>query len=611
VTRRRLIGAEPTRDGTSFRVWAPAHEKASLVIAGSREIPLDREPDGYFSGTVASVSAGSLYSFRLGDSEATYPDPASRFQPDGPHGPSEVIDATAYPWRDDSWRGIDAGDAVIYEMHVGTFTPKGTYAAAMDHLPYLAELGITVIELMPLSEFPGEFGWGYDGVDLWAPAHLYGRPDDLRRFIDEAHLCGIAVILDVVYNHFGPDGCFLKEFGPQYFTDRYENDWGAAVNFDGADAAGVREFFIENALFWIDEYHLDGLRFDATQSIFDRSETHILAEISRRARETSAPRILLLVAENEPQETRLIREYGIDALWNDDWHHASHVAATGRREAYYTDYRGTAGEFLAMAKHGFLYQGQRYTWQKDRRGTPSHDLQPAHFICYLQNHDQIANSADGARLHQLTSPAIFRAITTLLLLQPQTPMLFQGEEFAASAPFLYFADHKGDLARRVSAGRKEFLSQFDSLKTPEVEARLAPPEARETFERCRLDHEERDKHREVLALHRDLLAMRRKAPFANPPRDVLHGSVLDTHCLLLRWFAGHDEDRLLIVNLGADLHVDPVSDPLLAPPSGFSGWAAQWHSEAPEYGGSGMAEPENEGEWKIRGSSAVVLEPRK
>jgi maltooligosyltrehalose trehalohydrolase len=581
------------------------------LIIGSSEISLEREPDGHFSTVVPDVSAGALYRFRLGDTEAAYPDPASRFQPEGPHGPSEVIDATAYPWRDESWRGIDAAEAVIYEMHVGTFTREGTYAAAMAHFPYLAGLGVTVIELMPLSEFPGTFGWGYDGVDLWAPTHLYGRPDDLRRLVDEAHRCGIAVILDVVYNHFGPDGCFLKEFAPHYFTDRYQNDWGAAVNFDGPDAAGVRRFFIENALSWIDEYHFDGLRFDATQSIYDRSETHILEEITRRAREIASPRQLLLVAENEPQETRLAREYGIDALWNDDWHHAARVAVTGRAEAYYTDYRGTAGELLSMAKFGFLYQGQRYTWQKDRRGTPSHDLEPTQFICYLQNHDQIANSADGARLHQLTSPAVFRAITTLLLLQPQTPMLFQGEEFAASTPFLYFADHEGELARRVSEGRKEFLAQFDSLKIPAVEARLAAPEARETFERCRLDHEEREKHREVLALHRDLLAMRREAPFANPRRDVLQGSVLDPKCLLLRWFAGDDEARLLIVNLGADLRMEPVTDPLLAPPAGFSGWKSRWHSEAPEYGGSGMAEPEIDGEWMIRGSSAVVLEPRK
>jgi maltooligosyltrehalose trehalohydrolase len=578
VQRRRSIGAEVQADGVHFRVWAPAHDKVAVVIDG-RDYPLQREERGHFSGLVREARAGTRYKFRVSDGE--YPDPASRFQPEGVHGPSEVIDP-AFRWRE--WRGVKLKDAVLYEMHVGTFTAEGTYAAAIEHLDALATLGVTVLELMPVNDFAGRFGWGYDGVDLWAPMRLYGRPEELRRFVDEAHARGLAVIHDVVYNHLGPDGCYLSKFTPHYFTKKYENEWGEAINFDSQEAHGVREFFAENAAYWIDEFHFDGLRIDATQSIFDESDPHILREIRDRVPG-------LLVAENEPEDTRLIRELGFDAMWNDDWHHAARVAATGRSEAYYTDYRGRAQEFVSMAKRGFLYQGQYYQWQKKRRGTPSYDLRPEHFVCYLQNHDQIANSATGARLHELTSPGRLRALTALLLLQPQIPMLFQGQEFGARSPFLFFADHVPELAEKVRKGRREFLEQFPSIKGAE----LAAPDDEATFLACKLDRSQQDEA--AVALHRELLALRRQMPF----EATLEGATLTDDCLALRWLG--DDQRLLIVNLGRELHFDPAPEPLLAPAPGFSRWQTVWCSEA-------SPEPESEdGTWRIAGETAVLLKP--
>jgi maltooligosyltrehalose trehalohydrolase len=589
--RRRFLGAELVPGGVHFRVWAPGRREVAVVI-GDRDHPLDREAGGYFAGLVPDAGAGTRYLFRLDGEGDGYPDPASRYQPQGPHEPSQVIDPSSYAWRDSAWRGSSRN--VIYELHIGTFTREGTYAAAARCLPSLAELGIDLIEVMPIHEFPGDFGWGYDGVDLWAPSRLYGQPDDFRRFVDDAHAHGIGVILDVVYNHFGPDGCYLAKFSPSYFTRSYTNEWGDAVNFDGEGSDGVRELVAENAAYWIDEFHLDGLRLDATQSIHDRSPKHILAEIAGRARKAAGNRAIFLCAENEPQDRRLLTEYGLDAMWNDDWHHATRVALTGFREAYYTDYRGTAREFLSMAKHGFLYQGQRYSWQKQRRGTPSLGISPERLICCLENHDQVANSARGARLRDLASPGALRAMTALLLLQPATPLLFQGQERGSQAPFLYFADHKPELAKLVAQGRREFLQQFPSLDGLDI----ASPDARTTFEACKLDDADRDER--VLALHRDLLRLRREHPFAND----LDGATLTSECLLLR-----SADRLLLVNLGADLHLAIANEPLLAPPLGAQRWAILWSSEDPTYGGSGMPEPDTEEGWRIRGQAAVLLGP--
>jgi maltooligosyltrehalose trehalohydrolase len=577
-------------------------------------IELEAEGNGYFSGHVAAASAGTRYRFRLDGDTALYPDPASRFQPEGPHGPSQVIDPSRFAWSDDGWPGVSLQGQVIYEMHIGTFTPEGTWQAAVRQLPELADLGVTVIEVMPVAEFPGRFGWGYDGVDLFAPTRLYGTPDDFRRFVDRAHAAGLGVILDVVYNHLGPDGNYLKQFAEDYFTDRYKCEWGEALNFDGPGAGPVREFFIANAGYWIDEFHLDGLRLDATQQIFDGSPEHILAAITRRVREAGRGRRTLIVAENESQHAQLVRPperggYGIDALWNDDFHHSARVALTGCREGYYTDYRGAPQEFISAVKWGYLYQGQRYKWQQKRRGTPALDLEPARFVTFLENHDQVANSARGLRCHQLSSPGRFRALTALTLLAPGTPMLFQGQEFASSRPFFYFADHHPELAKLVRKGRADFLAQFRRIALPEVQARLPDPADMRTFERCKLDFAERQQHAEAYALHRDLLRLRREEPIfrAQRPRGV-DGAVLGPHAFVLRYFGDDRNDVLLVVNLGRDLHFDPAPEPLLAPPEGKQ-WKVRWSSEDIRYGGDGTAPLDTEENWRIPAEAAVVLVP--
>src|SRR6266550_2103864 len=517
--RRRLpIGAEALPEGgVDFRVWAPRCRELAVEIENLRPIPLSAEAGGYFSTQVAEARPGMRYRFRPDNSDQAYPDPASHFQPEGPHGPSEIIDSRVFRWTDAEWRGRRRDELVIYEMHIGTFTPDGNWQAAVGELPALAELGITCLELMPVADFPGQFGWGYDGVDLFAPTRLYGRPDEFRAFVDRAHGLGIAVILDVVYNHLGPDGNYLKCFSDSYFTDRYQNEWGEAVNFDGPDSGPVREFILANARYWIEEYHLDGLRLDATQQMFDASDEHIVAAIAREVGKAGHGRTTVVIGENEPQDARLARPpqrggYGLDALWNDDFHHSAMVALTGRREAYYSDYRGRPSEFVAAAKYGFLYQGQRYVWQKKPRGTPALDLPAESFVVFLQNHDQIANSMAGSRLHALTSPGRWRAMTTYLLLMPGIPMLFQGQEFAASSPFLYFADHDPELARAVRHGRRDFLRQFPSLASEEMTEQLAAPDAADSFRRSMLDPGERRTHAPASALHRDLLALRRDDP---------------------------------------------------------------------------------------------------
>lgn len=572
---------------------------------------LDREAGGYFAGLVEDASEGTLYRYRL-DHRNRFPDPASRFQPQGPHGPSMVIDPGRFGWGDDEWRGPTLTGAVLYEMHVGTFSREGTWAAAERELDALAELGVTVIELMPVADFPGRFGWGYDGVGLFAPTRLYGRPDDLRRFVNRAHAIGLAVILDVVYNHFGPDGNYLPEFSPYYISERHGTEWGPAINFDGPECEPVREFAISNAGYWIDEFHLDGIRLDATQSIFDDSDTHIIADVARRVREAAGERRTLVVGENEPQHVRLLRPsddggYGVDALWNDDWHHTAIVALTGRHEAYYTDYRGTPQEFVSAAKYAFLYQGQYYSWQKQRRGTGTRGLDAERFVHFLQNHDQVANSASGARGHELAPPGRWRALTALLLLGPQTPMLFQGQEFGASSPFLYFADHVPGLARKVREGRTKFLLQFPSIAQRDVPVRLADPSNPDTFERCKLDQNERERHGEMWALHRDLLALRREDPvLATQATHGLDGAVLSPSAFVLRFFAENGEDRLLLVNVGVALDFNPAPEPLLAPPASMR-WKLRWSSEDPRYGGEGMPPVEDDNNWHLPGESAVLL----
>jgi len=608
------LGAQVVAEGVRFRVWAPSHRRVEVSVEGDQPVvfPLEPEADGYFSGTVPQLRAGALYRYRL-DGDQAYPDPCSRFQPQGPHGPSMVVDPAAYHWHDADWPGVRLPGQVIYEMHIGTFTGEGTFAAAARELEELKRLGVTLIEVMPVAEFPGRWNWGYDGVDLYAPSHVYGDAEACKRFVDAAHTRGLGVVLDVVYNHLGPDGNYLAAYGDRYFTDRYKNDWGAAVNFDGPGSREVRKFFIDNACYWVAEFHFDGLRLDATQDIHDAGPVHVLAELSRRVRRAAGERQIVLIAENEPQQVRCLTPaeqggYGFDGMWNDDFHHTAQVALASRREAYYCDYRGQPQEFLSALKRGFLYQGQWYQWQKKPRGSRVTTQPAAAFVIYTQNHDQVANSLQGQRLTAVTDPAHYRALTALMLLAPETPMLFMGQEFGASSPFLYFADHHEEvLARSVIKGRKRFLAQFPSHGSAQAQEVIPNPCSPETFEHSKLDFSERTTHAPLYLFHQDLLRLRREDPvIARQDRERLDGAVLGPEAFALRFFSDAGEDRLLVVNLGTDLEYVPAPEPLLAP-AGGGGWRVLWSSDDPAYGGPGVVNPCGAEGWRLPGASAVLL----
>ena len=567
------------------------------------------EPGGYFSAT-ASARHGERYGYRLDDEERLYPDPASRYQPEGPHGLSEIVDPARYEWAHQRWTVTPLRRQVIYELHIGTFSVEGTWDGAAAHLARLKDIGVTTIEVMPIAEFPGAFGWGYDGVQWFAPYHGYGTPDDVRRFVDTAHGLGLGVILDVVYNHLGPDGNYLHRFAPSFVAAAHATDWGEALNFDGEQSQGMRALVVSNARYWIDEFRLDGLRLDALQQIFDESSESVVAELTREARAAAPDRAITIVGEHEPQHARLMREPaaggdGLDGLWNDDFHHAAVVALTGDRSAYYTDYEGSTREMLSCVQHGFLFQGQRYAWQKGTRGEPALDIAPERFICYLENHDQVANSANGIRLHRRAAAGCLRAMTALLLTGPWTPMLFQGQEFGSSKPFLFFADHKPGLAEKVAAGRREFGLQFRRMRDAEIDSSLDSPHDPRTFSRSVLDDREREQNVEAIALHRDLLRLRRDDTTLSADGRALHGSALNDVRLLLRFEAPGLPVRLLVVNLGQPFDLATVTDPLVAPPSP-AGWHVLWHSERPAYGGAGM--PPLEGErWEMPSHAAVLL----
>ncbi len=622
--RHLPIGAEIFPEGVHFRVWAPNAQTVEAVLEGSSSLsntsvqafPLEKEEKGYFSGLIPQGGDGMRYRFRLNGDDLLYPDPASRYQPEGPHGPSQVVDPLKYQWNDVHWKGVVLEGRVIYEMHIGTFTQQGTCTSAKNELLELADLGITIIEMMPVNEFAGRFGWGYDGVNLFAPTHIYGAPNDLKDFIDHAHALGIAVILDVVYNHLGPDGNYLRAFADHYFTHQYVTEWGDAINFDGPDSEEVREFFITNAGYWIDEYHFDGLRLDATQNIYDASSIHILSQISQRVRQMAPHRQTYLVAENEAQLTETVLPieeggYGLDALWNDDFHHTALVRLIGRKDAYYLDYLGSPQEFISSLKYGYLFQGQWYLWQKKKRGKSSLHLNPSAFINFIQNHDQIANSAHGLRIHHLTDPGNYRTMTALMLLAPTTPMLFQGQEFAATSPFYYFADHVPELAELVFKGRKEYFKQFACISTPEIQAHLPEPAEVETFLKCKLNFLDREFHSKEYALHRDLLRLRRNDSVFNVPRlGGIDGAVLNQDAFIIRYFGDYEDTRLLIINFGVDLSLSPAPEPLLAPPRGTT-WEILWSSEDPRYGGGGTPPLSTDQHWIILGHAALVLIAKK
>jgi maltooligosyltrehalose trehalohydrolase len=610
--RRLPIGAELTEAGVHFRVWAPAWQRVTLVLEtpARRDIALRAEGNGYHSLLVDNLDAGARYRYRLSDQVELHADPASRYQPEGPFGPSQVIDPEDTAWTDEAWRGITKPhEQVVYEMHVGTFTKEGSWTAAAAHLPFLVDVGITTIEMMPIHTFPGRRGWGYDGVNLFAPAYQYGTPEELREFIDRAHALGLAVILDVVYNHFGPAGNSHFVYAPEFKNPDLEGEWGDPINFS---SPSVREFFTANAAYWIGEYHFDGLRLDATQALVDNSTCHIVGDVVKAARAAARQRTIWLVGENEPQDVKLVRPLdeggcGLDALWNDDFEHTARVALTGCTDGYFHDYPASPQAFVSALERGFLYQGQIYAWQRNTRGTPTRGLPPMRFVHFLENHDQVANTGAGERLLAQTDPASYRALTAVLLLGPQIPMLFQGQETGTRKPFRYFIDHDAELNTLVRHGRADFLRQFARLATPEAQAALPDPSAPSTFEDCILD-EPRDLDAPLVQLHRDLLALRRGYPGFTDQRDgTLRGAVLSPHAFCIRWW--HEGgDRLLVVNLGPTLRHTALPEPLLAPPEQH-GWRVAWSSEHPRYGGYGTPEPFSRERFRIPARSAILFEP--
>lgn len=609
IKRHYPIGAEifPNK-GVDFRVWAPDYQKVSLVFENqSKGLPMKREKDGYFSIFVPNVEEGSLYWFKLGTREKLMTDPASRYQPLGVFGPSCVINPK-YEWTDDNWKGIEIKGQIIYEMHIGTFTPEGTFNAAAEQLEELAKLGITAIELMPLNEFYGHFGWGYDGVNLFAPTHLYGTPNQLKNFINQAHKFGLAVIHDVVYNHLGPEGNLMFNFSKDYVNKKLENEWGDPINFDSPQ---VREYFLTNARYWIQEYHFDGLRIDATPYFFCSTPVHILSELTKVTKKAGGKRKTIIIGENEPQNTNLIRPFeeggnNFDALWNDDFHHSAHVRLTGKREAYYTDYLGSSQEFISSLKYGFLYQGQYYAWQKKPRGVPHLNIPFESMILFIENHDQIANSGLGLRLHQLSDPGNYKALTAVLLLGPNIPMLFQGQEFGSTSPFFYFADHSENLSKLVLAGRKNNLAQFPRLAIREIYEQLPNPEDPITFMKCKLNFNERIENAALYALHKDLIKLRKTdLVFKDMTNVIIDGAVLSSDVFIIRYFGEDKGDRLLIINFGPDLYYSPSPEPLIVAGLNLK-WKIIWSSESTKYGGEGTP-PINIPFLKVLGHSAIVL----
>lgn len=615
MSAHTFLGARPHGDATYFSLWALGRQSAAVEIEGSGRHALTAVGQGYFEGMVEGVSIGARYRFSLDNGEPV-PDLASRCQPEGHDGPS-MVTGDDFNWTDMAWTGVPRPDQVLYELHIGTFTAEGTWASAMARLPALADLGVTVVQIMPVATFKGRFGWGYDTTIPYAPFAPYGTPEDMKRFVDAAHAQGIGVILDVVYNHVGI-GDHYRAYSDHYFTARYENEWGASFNYDGDGAEAVRNFIVGNAVYWVTEFHLDGLRIDAAQAMFDASDEHIIAEIARSVRAAASPRQVYLVVENQPQEHLMIDPpeqggYGLDGMVSDDFQHAVRVAVTGHNDFYYRDYLGKPQELVSALKYGFLYQGQRSDMRDTAYGTYNLGTPPEHFVHFLENHDQVANSARGYRLSTLASPARLRAVTSLLLLGPQTPCLFQGQEFGASNPFLYFLGLEGDDALAVAEGRRQSLTNFPSVADPEMQAALPDPAATATFTRSKLDWNEASQHAGILALHRDLLRMRRTDPtFSQTTERRIDGAVIGDGALLIRYLtpdpAGH---RLLLINLGRDLQMSVVAEPLLAPMDGHK-WSLTWSSEHPDYDGAGRRAMDASAFWILPSDCALVLssEPR-
>lgn len=510
----RSQGADLTPEGgVRYRTWAPGKDVTVVITTAAgeqRQLSLGEEPGGYRSERDPEGRAGDRYKYRLEGSD--WPDPASRFNPDGVHGAAQVIDPCEYPWRDAGWVAPPLSELIIYEVHIGAFTPAGTFRAAIEKLDHLVALGVTALEVMPVADFPGERNWGYDGVLLYAPARVYGRPDDFRALIDAAHGRGLAVLLDVVYNHLGPDGNYLGCYSRDYFNPTQKTPWGDGFSFE---LAPVRNFFVENALYWREEFHLDGFRLDATHAIVDGSERHVLTELAGRLHSLGA----FVMAEDERNEPILLETaakggMGLDAIWSDDFHHVVRVMLTGMREGYFQAYEGTVDELAVTLDHGWLLAGEERVRQEPGEPGLAADLRPAQFVFCITNHDQIGNQAFGLRLNQLISPAAFRAASALLCLVPQTPLMLMGQEWAASTPFLYFTDHNPELGQKITEGRREEFRSFSAFRDPAARSGIPDPQSKDTFVGSKLDWAEpgAGRHAEVLALYRAFLRLRREAP---------------------------------------------------------------------------------------------------
>jgi maltooligosyltrehalose trehalohydrolase len=563
---RMPFGAECREDGcVRFRLWAPKAQRVSISLENKQSGSLSMAKlDGGWFELVSDAAPGDRYKYLI-DGAIEVPDPASRFQPADVHGPSEIVDPNAFDWSDENWQGRPWEEAVIYELHVGAFSPEGTFAGVEKKLDYLADLGVTAIELMPVSDFPGKRNWGYDGVLPYAPDGSYGRPEDLKRLIRSAHERGLMVLLDVVYNHFGPDGNYLRAYAPQFFTTRHRTPWGEAINFDGPDSRVVRDFFIHNALYWLEEYHFDGLRLDAVHAILDDSRPDILVELGETAREILGPdRHVHLILENGDNASKYLRRTDpehlplYDAQWNDDFHHALHVLLTGETDGYYRDYSGEPIKYLGRClAEGFAFQGDFSAYEGAKRGEPSADLPPICFVNFLQNHDQIGNRAFGERITKLASEDALKAGLAILLLAPSPPLLFMGEEFGASTTFLFFCDFAGDLATAVTDGRRNEFSRFEKFRSDAVRSQIPDPNSEKTFCCSKLDWQTVTEkiQKQWLDFYRELLSIRRDAIIPH----LKHGAggrakynVAGQKSLTVNWDLGDNSILTLVANLGSE-----------------------------------------------------------
>jgi 1,4-alpha-glucan branching enzyme/maltooligosyltrehalose trehalohydrolase len=548
------FGPAFTEEGTLFRLWAPLHESVSLKIEGDEPRLMQAAEDGWHWCTVTDARPGTRYRFLLPDGREV-PDPASRFQPQDVHGPSEVVDLSSYRWETGGWTGRPWEEIVIYELHIGCFTPEGTFKAAIERLDHLRSLGVTALQIMPLGEFPGRYGWGYDGVLPYAPDASYGRPEDFMALVDAAHERGICVFLDVVYNHFGPDGNHIPAYAP-LFTDHHKTPWGHGVNYDGDGSQMIREFIIENAIYWITEFRLDGFRFDAVHAIKDDSSEHLLHALAHRVRAAAGNRHDHLIVENEENDSDLLQrdENGearlFTAQWNDDVHHVLHIAATGETFGYYADYAGDAGNLGRALAEGFVFQGEHMPYRGGSRGKKSGHLPPTAFVSFIQNHDQIGNRALGDRIMASSPADAVRAVTSIYLLAPEIPMLFMGEEWGAEEPFPFFCDFDEDLNAKVRKGRREELSRLPGFDADD----LLDPTAPSTFAAAKLDWSKLASSR-TLDFYRTLLELRRRKiiPFLKGAGSAVHRSA--GSAIAVDWTLAGNRRLHLRANLGNEAAV--------------------------------------------------------